>query len=256
MIQKNQIVIYVALTLTLSGAISAAAYAADKVGLSFLTVFTPSLVAIGWVLGLDGRGGVKRLFIDPMMHQFELRWLLIALLVFPGIAVLAVGLHSLAGGPSLALRTSQLFPQLVVILMISLGEEFGWRGYLLPKLQEKYNALKASLILGIIWSLWHWPGSLIGVGTPQNMPFIVFMAWVVTATIVITWVYNNTGNLLMAVVMHSMANITFNYLPLLPEFAGQWHTFLLFLMILMLFTAAVVWHYGGRRMTREHATGS
>jgi uncharacterized protein len=149
------------------------------------------------------------------------------------------------------LRTTQLLPQVIVILLISIGEEFGWRGYLLPKLKERYSALLASLILGMTWGVWHFPASLIGTGVPQMMPFVVFMVWVLMATLVMTWVYNNTGSVLAAILMHSMANATFNYLPLLPEFVGQLNTFLLFLAVMVGTVALVVWRFGPQMLVPD-----
>ena len=63
----------------------------------------------------------------------------------------------------------------------------------------------------------------------QEMPFYIFMVWVLGATVLITWVYNSTQSILAAILMHSAANASFNYLPMLPEFVGQINTFLVFL---------------------------
>jgi membrane protease YdiL (CAAX protease family) len=159
--------------------------------------------------------------------------------------------HSFFGGPSLGLRTTQLIPQLIVILLISLGEEFGWRGFALPRLQERFSALNASLVLGLVRGFWHFPGFLVGAGVPLNMPFGVFLLWIILATILITWVYNNTGgSILSAILMHSAANATFNYLPLLPEFVGQMTTFVIFLGLIFVVTLVVIALNGAKRLVR------
>ncbi|MBB5210884.1 CPBP family intramembrane glutamic endopeptidase [Microbulbifer hydrolyticus] len=250
MIKRNQVLIFTIVVLFFSSLIALAAKKAGNTNLSILLVFTPSLVALLMVLLVDGGKGAKALFVDQLIKPFGLGWFLTALLVFPLVGVAAVTLHSMFGGPSLGLRTTQLLPQLIVILVISLGEEFGWRGYLLPKLQEKYSALTASLILGAVWGFWHFPASLIGTGVPQEMPFFVFLVWVLLATLLMTWVYNNTGSVLLAILMHSMANATFNYLPLLPEFVGQLNTFFVFLAAVGLLTSVVIWRYGPRCLVR------
>jgi membrane protease YdiL (CAAX protease family) len=72
------------------------------------------------------------------------------------------------------------------------------------------------------------------------MPLIVFFLWVILMTILMTWVYNQTQSILLAIIMHSSANATFNYLPLLPEFTGQLAPFLLLLGLLGLVVTAVV----------------
>lgn len=250
MIKKNEVTIYIAGVLLLSSLISAIANIAGNANMSILSVFTPSILALVMVVLVSGRGGAKSLFVEKLIHPFGWRWFLVALLVFPVVCLAAVGLHSMFGGPSLELRTTQLLPQLIVIIVISLGEEFGWRGYLLPKLQEKYSAFVASLILGAVWGMWHFPASLIGKGVPLEMPFYLFMVWVLLATFLMTWVYNNTGSVFLAIIMHTMANAAFNYLPLLPEFVGQLNTFLVFLTLIGLLTAGVVWFYGPRHLVR------
>ena len=172
-IKNNQVTIYIVVVLLLSSLVAVGAKAVGNVRLSIFSVFTPSLLALVMVLLVDGRNGAKGLFVRQLIRPFGWGWFLVALLVFPVVGITAVGVHSMLGGPSLGLRTTQLLPQVIVILVISLGEEFGWRGYLLPKLQEKHSALVASLILGVVWSLWHFPASLIGSGVPLEMPFVV-----------------------------------------------------------------------------------
>ena len=243
-------IIYIVAVLLISSLIAAGAAAVGNTDLSILSVFTPSLLALVMVLMSDGGRGARRLFVGQLTASFGWGWFLVAFLVFPLVAIAAVGLHSMFGGPSLELRTTQLLPQVIVILIISLGEEFGWRGYLLPKLQERHSAVVASLILGLVWGLWHFPASLIGTGVPLEMPFAVFMIWVLLATLVMTFVYNNTGSVLLAIIMHSMANASFNYLPLLPEFVGQLYTFCIFLALMALVAGIVLWRFGADRFLR------
>jgi membrane protease YdiL (CAAX protease family) len=90
----------------------------------------------------------------------------------------------------------------------------------LDRLQEKYTALASSLILGIVWSLWHLPTFFIrdsyqaslGIGTPA---FWLFFAGIVPLTFVFTWIYNNTNRSTLAVILfHSMVNFTGELLTL------------------------------------------
>lgn len=251
MIKHNQIMVFVTAVLVSSSAIAFLANKVGNVNLSILSVLMPSLIALVMVLLIDGRKAVKALFIGQLIKPFGWGWFFTALLVFPLVGVIALTLHSMFDGQPLGLRTTQLLPQLIVILVISLGEEFGWRGYLLPKLQEKYSALVASLILGTVWGVWHFPAYLIGTGVPLEMPFFVFMIWVLLATLLMTWVYNNSGSIFLAILMHFTANAVFNYLPLLPEFVGQLNTFLVFLSVLALLVAAVIGCYGPRYLVRS-----
>ena len=199
-----------------------------------------------------GRTGLKEIFKGRTLARLDLRWSLVALLLIPVVAVTGLLAHSFFGGPQLGLRTTALFPQVIVILLISLGEEYGWRGFALPRLQKSLSALHASLVLGMVWGIWHYPGFLIGAGVPLDMPFTVFMCWTVLAAVLMTWVYNNTGgSVLSAILMHSAANATFNYLPVLPEFVGQMTTFSVFLGLLALAAVLVVSRYGPKSLVRR-----
>lgn len=243
MIKRHEVSIFIISVLLLSSGITYISYVSGNKNLSFLSVFTPSLVALLLVALTDGVDGVKSLFIGQIIKRVKIRWALLALLIFPLMGAVALFIHSFFDGPQLSLRSTQLLPQIVVILLISLGEEFGWRGFLLPRLQKNYSVIVTALIVGIIWAAWHFPASMIGVGVPQDMSFAVFTTWVVLATLIIHWVYNNSGSVLLAIIMHSMANVTFNYLPLLPEFVGQVTTFYLFLGCIGLLSSLVIFHY-------------
>lgn len=94
-----------------------------------------------------------------------------------------------------------------------LGEEIGWRGFLLPRLQKKLNPLFSSIVLGIIWSCWHLPLFFI-VGTSQyGIPFPFFMMTVIVSTIIITWIFNRTnGSLIFPILLHTCNNMTWSIL--------------------------------------------
>ena len=94
-------------------------------------------------------------------------------------------------------------------------EELGWRGYVLDRLQARWNALVSSLILGVIWALWHMPLFFIkdmlhyseGVGSPW---FWQFMVGVIPMAVILTWIFNNTRrSTLAAILFHFMANLTY-----------------------------------------------
>ena len=90
----------------------------------------------------------------------------------------------------------------------ALGEEIGWRGYALPRLQGRMSALSASLILAPIWALWHLPLWL--QGKPFQTPTL-YAGFVISAfalSILLTWVYNSTGgSLLLVVLLHATVNL-------------------------------------------------
>ena len=156
---------------------------------------------------------------------------MLALLLFPTFALLAASLNGLFSGEGLELYNPALESLLGASILIPLGEEFGWRGFALPRLQKRFTVFTASLILGLLWGLWHFPAFLIGTGVPLETPFVIFLAWVLSATLLMTWVYNHMQSVLATMIMHASANATFNILPLLPEHTGQLMTFLLFIAL-------------------------
>lgn len=122
-------------------------------------------------------------------------------------------------------RLPLLFP---LLILGPLSEELGWRGYALPHLQDSYNGLTASLIVGLAWSLWHLPLFFIP-GTFHSIYGISFAAFTLgtTATsILYTWIFNSTGgSLWSAVVIHWFYTFIMDTLGgaiVPPPVAWQW----------------------------------
>jgi membrane protease YdiL (CAAX protease family) len=91
-----------------------------------------------------------------------------------------------------------------------LGEELGWRGFALPRLLHNCSALIASVIVGLIWGLWHLPAFFIN-GLPQNQFSLpAFLVACVALSVLMTWVYQHTqGSILFAVLIHWLFNTDF-----------------------------------------------
>ena len=248
---RAQIVAFSAIALALSAIIAAIAYQLGDENITFLVVLSPSILAAILTAIYVGKAGLRDLFVHRLFKPIKLSWLLVSLLGIPAIAVLSLLLNPIFGGAGLKLSGAGLLPQAIVILLISIGEEFGWRGFLLPRLQTRYSALIASLILALIWGLWHFPGYLIGVGVPLGVPFAVFMLWVIPMTILMTWVYNNTQSILAAIIMHSAANVSFAYLFLLPEITGEIGSFYTLIALSWLAAGIVTFRYGPTRLQRS-----
>jgi membrane protease YdiL (CAAX protease family) len=96
-----------------------------------------------------------------------------------------------------------------------LGEEGGWRGFALPHLEQLSGPLVGTLLLGVLWGLWHLPLFLLvpgynGAGTDFvgiMIPFVAFVISVIAMTVLFTWVFNNTrGSILLAILLHASIN--------------------------------------------------
>lgn len=156
-------------------------------------------------------------------RRIPVRWYLVILLFVPILNGLAALLDMLIGGTGgtwgeTALNAltspSSIIPSILFATLFPFIEELGWRGYVLDRLQEKHNALISSLILGIVWSVWHLPTFFIrdsyqaslGIGT---LAFWLFFAGIIPLTFIFTWIYNNTNRSTLAVILfHAMVNFT------------------------------------------------
>jgi hypothetical protein len=105
----------------------------------------------------------------------------------------------------------------------SFGEEFGWRGYALPRLLDGWSALGASLILGAFWVVWHLPLFFIP-GSPQaQMPFWPFAASTTALAVIYTWVHVHVkGIVFAALLLHTTGNLSANLFAPLRDGGEGW----------------------------------
>ena len=172
----------------------------------------PSAVAIVLTAIVLGRGALRKLLARLLIWRVSPFWYLV---VFLGPVVIVggvVGLNALMGGPALSLGMTlvgaTIFFAFSVVPGSALGEEIGWRGYVLPRLQSRMSALSAALLIAPIWGLWHLPLWL--TGDPVKTPtfYVAFFAAVFPMSVLLTWVYNSTGgSLLMVVILHATVNL-------------------------------------------------
>ncbi len=115
---------------------------------------------------------------------------------------------SALGGPGYLLAYIQTFV-LVLILGGPLLEEPGWRGFALPRMQRLMGPLAASVVLGVLWGLWHLPQFLVpswaaSSGGGGLRGIVLFTLTAIMFTVVMTWVFNNTRtSLLLAILLHA-----------------------------------------------------
>jgi uncharacterized protein len=172
----------------------------------------PSAVAIVLTAIVLGRGALRKLLGRLLIWRVSLFWYLVVFLGPVALTGGVVGLNTLMGGPALSLGMTlvgaTIFFAFSVVPGSALGEEIGWRGYVLPRLQSRMSALSAALLIAPIWGLWHLPLWL--TGDPVKTPtfYVAFFAAVFPMSVLLTWVYNSTGgSLLMVVILHATVNL-------------------------------------------------
>jgi membrane protease YdiL (CAAX protease family) len=162
----------------------------------------------------EGRMGIRRLLRRIVLWRVGLRWYLFALIGIPvvmtlGTVILPGGIALLRGlGPGYVLSYLGTYV-LVVILGGPLFEEPGWRGFALPRLQPLHGPLVGTLILGLLWALWHLPEFLVPAwaessGGSSFLAIVKFILIAIAFAIVTTWVFNNTrGSVFIAILVHA-----------------------------------------------------
>ena len=180
-------------------------------------------------------------------------WYVFIFALFPLLAITVIVIYRLTRGimpslPSLNGFTGQIgdFLTLMVIAVQSfilgpLSEEIGWRGYALDNLQKRFRPITASLILGLLWGLWHFPlffikGSMYYEWGTGTWLFWLFFIRMIALTIIMTVVYNaNHRSILSAILLHFMFNFTFVFLQPAPIEIHGYGTLILVLLAGFLF---------------------
>ena len=183
--------------------------------------YMPTLAAVIVTRVTKGREGVRALFRKLLIARVGFRWYAFAIFALAGMYIASILIYNSIGAspalPILSPKTPphssllELVPQIAVLFLIVgivNGEELAWRGFALPRLQSKYNALASSLILGVIWTMFHLPLFFTVTGSSQaDWSFTSFLISTGAMTVLYTWLYNNThGSVLMAYLLHAAAN--------------------------------------------------
>ena len=219
LVKRHPIITFFVLTYLLTWAIeSPLVFLTDSVTdtqvlvVQILSSNVPSVVAIMLTAIVFGRGALRKLLGRLLIWRVNPLWYLVVFLGPVALVGGVVPLNALLGGPALSLGMPLLGAAIFFGFSIfpgsALGEEIGWRGYVLPRLQSRMSALSASLFLAPIWALWHLPLWL--QGKPFQTPTL-YAGFVVSAfalSVILTWVYNSTGgSLLMVVLLHATVNL-------------------------------------------------
>jgi membrane protease YdiL (CAAX protease family) len=121
-------------------------------------VASPSVFGFIFTRLVDGKEGVRELLSRAARWRVNPIWYLVSLLFIPAVIGLSVLIRGLFGADLSQLDIlGQLAFALPIALLAGVMEEFGWRGFLFPKLLKKHNALSSAILVGVVWALWHAP---------------------------------------------------------------------------------------------------
>lgn len=183
---------------------------------SSLMAFCPLIAASILVYRENKTTGVTEL----LKRSFDYKrikariWYAPTILLMPGIAILAYGLMCLLQLP-LPTPQFQVLSTLVMFfafLIAALGEEIGWTGYAIDPMQDRWNALQASILLGVVWAVWH----IVPFAQADRSP--TWIAWqcltLLASRVLLVWLYNNTGKSVFAAALcHAMINVSWQLFP-------------------------------------------
>lgn len=173
--------------------------------------FGPAVAAL--LLAAARPGELKALLKALVRWRLSWRWYAVALLGPVALWGLAILIYMLLGGsrPEAAAwgeaRMLPLYFFVILVLGGPLGEEPGWRGFALPKLLERMNALCASLLLSVLWLVWHLPLFWLEGSAQEGTSIPFFAAAVAAFSVLFSWIYIRTGgNLLAVILFHTSVN--------------------------------------------------
>jgi len=209
-----------------------------------LAVYAPGISGMILIWHHYGLKGLGSFFRRLTFWRAPIQWWLFLLLGIPVIIYAAAAIKGTINSLFPFSPWIMVFPALVQSLLLGpMGEEFGWRGLALPLLQRRFSPFWASILLGVVWAIWHAPAFALS-GTPQSAwSFGPFFIGLIAITVIVTPLFNaSRGSLLIAILYHlHIMN------PIFPD-AQPWDSYLLAI-------AAVVIVFLNRRQMFERGSG-
>lgn len=218
--------------------------------------WTPNIAAFIVIrLILREKGGIRQLVGGWSKWRVGFQWYIAAISPL-FISFVAVVVFLAFGGkpqkPDQPIIAPLLLSLILSTITGAMGEELGWRGFLLPRIQQRANSLISSLIVGIIWALWHLPLWLLPGYGWDAIPYWSFALGAISTSVIMTWILNNTGgSLLMASIMHLMMNYGFGVVGILGLIPVQRDYWKIASILFVIYAVLVVLISGPRNLSRR-----
>jgi len=185
--------------------------------LIFIGAISPGLVAISLRAITKGSAGVKLLINKISFKDTKIVWYLFAFTFIAFIKGLAALIFFLLYDSWPQFGTTPWYVMLfgiAVSMWAQAGEEIGWRGYALPLMSKKFGLALASILLGIIWAIWHLPLFYIAAADTFNQSFPLYLLQVTGLSVIMAWLFwKVNGNLLPLMIFHAAINNTKDIVP-------------------------------------------
>ena len=210
---SSPVIVFLALALGITWGAYAIRFAFEDTALeyplTFVMKFGPSLAGVIATAWYGRVGGLRELFSRVLKWRVSPKWYLLVLLGPVVVFAVAIGGYSLLGGSGArtfrweGAATLTALGSLFLVRLFAgggFGEELGWRGFLLPVLQERDGPLRASIVIGLWHGLWHLPAyGIVGAG--------LLTIFTTSMSVVATWIYNETaGSVFLIAVLHAAFN--------------------------------------------------
>lgn len=238
--------------------------AALKMPMVLLGAFGPLLSAVTLIARRHGWAEVKRYILQAFHLRVKARYYILAFLVPLLITAAAHYIANFTGIdnlPNTFLPENLPIPIIILIvpyflLMLVVGggqEEFGWRGYAQEPLQERFGVFGGSIVLGIVWGLWHLPLWFIPGEGHTYYSFLAFMIFTISTSLIIACLYNASGKkLIIPLIIHAMSNTSVPFFPIMhmekvPQ-PGYWMWVGISALAALCLT---VWFYNKREVHRQ-----
>ncbi len=222
--------------------------------------YGPALAALVTSAVIYGRKGLRELWLRVTMWRVP-PWLLALAVLGPLLGSLLLLLLAHFAGVDLALTSEGMpIPKLFLVFIFfavvdgPIGEEIGWRGFLLPRLLEKYGALRASALLGIVWFAWHVPLYIATGKVDLGLAFVLsYLLNNVAFSFVHTWFFlRSGGSALLAIILHTAGNysvfLAVKFFPAVEQSSLTQPIYLGILVVAAVFAGISIWRNPASRL--------
>jgi membrane protease YdiL (CAAX protease family) len=211
----------------------------------FLGIFAPSIVALSLTARGEGTLGVLALLRKLVQADVGARWYLFAAGYMASVKLTVALLHRVLVGAWPRFGGEAWYVMLAATIGSTIiggqsGEEIGWRGFALPRLASRFGYGAGSILLGVIWALWHLPLFFVREADTYGQSFFLYTLQVTAISVAMAWLYQRTnGSLLLTMLMHAAINNTKDILP--SGVAGATNSFTFSASVVGSMTVVVLW---------------